>query len=123
MEKDTIEEGSLAWRMLHEYDEYEPILSEEERKEFWDSIPRIPDDEVEDWQRIKGDQMTVRLVEGDRVLLKDGIHGSIFEVFNDNSFGVDDAINDVILYDVKRNDILKKIFDYDTQQQVNIFVN
>ncbi|RGO80518.1 hypothetical protein DW718_05450 [Weissella cibaria] len=67
--------------------------------------------------------MTVRLVEGDRVLLKDGIHGSIFEVFNDNSFGVDDAINDVILYDVKRNDILKKIFDYDTQQQVNIFVN
>lgn len=67
--------------------------------------------------------MTVRLVEGDRVLLKDGIQGSIFEVFNDNSFGFDDAINDVILYDVKRNDILKKIFDYDTQQQVNIFVN
>ncbi|WP_259711144.1 hypothetical protein [Weissella cibaria] len=49
MEKDTIEECSLAWRMLHEYDDYEPILSEEERKEFWDSIPRILDDEVEDW--------------------------------------------------------------------------
>lgn len=52
--------------------------------------------------------MTVKLVEGDRVLLKDGIHGSIFEVFNKNSFGVDDAINDVILYDVKRNDIQKR---------------
>lgn len=67
--------------------------------------------------------MTVKLVEGDRVLLKDGIHDSIFEVFNENSFGVDDAINEVILYDVKRNDILKKIFDYDTQQHVNMFVN
>ncbi len=52
MEKDTIEEGSLAWRMLHEYDDYKPEYSNEDKrkmKKFWDSIPRIPDDDVEDW--------------------------------------------------------------------------